>query len=429
VTQTSLSLSEPVQSPGLLPALDLASVMLDTTIYPGQFVVLHTLTTVAGVSLNRDAANMPKRITYGGVARMRVSPQARLRAARDWSRDYLNQTDRAELSRLLPKAIAEILMARYSYEPAEASYGAAAILTAVGFGVDWARPDMITSLVRVPTDAAQRLAELAHQQWDRLAPERTAAQKQIDTALAAKASRRNDENSEPSDTEGVTAPTDPVEPRSSHRALRKEVLAAFDPSDNLELALYGRMMANMPDARVTGATQVAHSFSVDPIAEFADAYTALDDWQGDEVFGAANRGDQFLASGTLYGYAALDRRQLRATLTTDDPERRREQARRAEQVFLTAMIRAVPGSRRTRTGSTAWPTLIVAAATDSPITAAAAFETAVDAPAGVLASHRLAEYLHSLQRPGRAPLRGGVVEWVSPDGSAVPSFPDILTVI
>ena len=51
--------------------------LLDTTAHPGPHLVVHTLTTLTGVCLNRDMAGLPKSLNLGGAERMRVSPQAR----------------------------------------------------------------------------------------------------------------------------------------------------------------------------------------------------------------------------------------------------------------------------------------------------------------------------------------------------------------
>jgi CRISPR system Cascade subunit CasC len=435
---------------------DLGGLLLDTTGHSGRFVVIHTLTSVTGVNINSDFDELPKRITVGGYDRLRVSSQARLRAARVWSRDYLGPADQAARTRSLPAVISGMLTAEHGHHPAEADCAAAAIVAATGMGIDWNRPDVTTAIMFVPTAAADRLAKLIHHNWDDLAEAREAVHHTIDAHRAAKSTtsgrgRRprthdaaNTDNQAAAATDTNTAAAanhdnnnhdnnnDGDEGTGDFRVdlvpaqLRQAALSTFDPASCLDLALYGRMLVNIPGGSVDKAVQVAHSYSVDPIAEVCDQFTVVDDWQFDSVFGAANMGEVYLASGTLYGFAALDRTVLRDNLAEGhlDVE---NAARLAEQVFTAAITWSLPHGKRNGTGSTTLPTLVIAAATDMPVTASPAFQSPVEPPAGVTAAERLCRYLHSLSP--RAPLHGGCASWISPDGSSVPALPDNITLV
>src|SRR6266567_339673 len=118
-------MDRPVAHPEWCASLD--DLTLDTTGLPGRFVVVHTLTTVAGVNLNRDFDNLPKRILVGGVERLRVSAQAKARAARTWTRAYVARTDQADRSRLLPGKVAEHLVTQYGRDEYDATLTAAAL--------------------------------------------------------------------------------------------------------------------------------------------------------------------------------------------------------------------------------------------------------------------------------------------------------------
>ncbi|MFI8504953.1 type I-E CRISPR-associated protein Cas7/Cse4/CasC [Streptomyces sp. NPDC085524] len=404
--------------------------LIDTTAHPGKFVVLHALTTYAGVSLNRDFSNLPKTIQYGDASRMRVSAQSKDRAARTFFRNYTGETVQATArSRYLPQQTARHLQALG--RPAdEAHVQAALIIAAAGMQIDKANTERTRAIAYVPAQAPGRLAALASDVWDETEAARETMRAAIDKAVV-KGSKRQSADQEDTDPE----PDEPVGRKGTEaagigapplpRSIVQRAEAAFAPGITAELAIFGRMLAEVPDGHVYSAAQVAHALSVDPLAMVSDDWTAKDDWQDLGVFGAAGKGTTFLASGTLYQYAALDRQALRATLAkSTSPADTEEIARLAEQLFITALAYATPSSARSRTGSAASPTLAVAATTDFPFTAAPCFESSIEAPAAVVASCRLAQYLRRAQR--HTPIQGGTVRWLPPAGEPCPEFPSIL---
>jgi CRISPR system Cascade subunit CasC len=199
---------------------------------------------------------------------------------------------------------------------------------------------------------------------------------------------------------------------------------ALDPALTDSIALFGRLVTELPDGVMSSSVQIAHGFSVDPFDLLVDEFTVRDDWQDLGVFGSALIGRSYLTSGTLYRYAALDRQALRANLaradaTTSEVE---DAAQHAEKAFVTGIAYALPTARRSRTGSAVRPLLIVAGSCDEPLTAAAAFETPVAPPAGPNAADLLARQLTW------AGLRGGTARWLSPTGAPAPDLPGCLTV-
>ncbi|MFK0016304.1 type I-E CRISPR-associated protein Cas7/Cse4/CasC [Streptomyces sp. NPDC091027] len=405
--------------------------LIDTTAHPGKFVVLHALTTYAGVALNRDFSNLPKSIQYGDAPRMRVSAQSKDRAARTFFRNYTGETVQATArSRYLPQQTARHLQS-LGRAADEAHVQAALIVAAAGMQIDKANTERTRAIAYVPAQTPGRLAALASDVWDETEAARETMRAAIDKAVAKGSKGQSSDqadNAEPEpddpggrkgpETAGIGAPPLP-------RSIIQRAEAAFAPGITAELAIFGRMLAEVPDGHVYSAAQVAHALSVDPLAMVSDDWTAKDDWQDLGVFGAAGKGTTFLASGTLYQYAALDRHALRATLArSTSPAETEEIARLAEQLFITALAYATPSSARSRTGSAASPTLTVAATTDFPFTAAPCFESSIEAPAAVVAADRLAQYLRRAQR--HTPLQGGTVRWLPPAGEPCPEFPSVL---
>lgn len=408
--------------------------LIDTTAYDGNFVVAHVLTTYTGVSLNRDFSNLPKSIQFGDAPRMRVSAQSKDRAMRTFFRHYTGETvqDTAR-SRFLPQQTARHLQALgHSLEEAHAQ--AALIVASAGMQIDKANTERTRAIAYVPAQAPERLAALASEVWD----ETSEARGKMGHAIAEAIAKRAKTSKSPADAGGEDADADAetsggrkgpesagIEAPKLPQRIVGRAAAAFAPGTVAELAIFGRMLAEVPEGTVYSAAQVAHAFSVDPLAMITDDWTVKDDWQDLGVFGAAGKGTTYLASGTLYQYAALDRRALRRTLSKSaTPAETEDLARLAEQLFVTALAYATPSSTRSRTGSAACPTLTIAAATDYPLTAAACFESAIEAPAAVTAAQRLTTYLRRAQR--HTPLTGGICRWLPPADEDCPALPPVL---
>jgi len=390
--------------------------LLDITGWKGNFVAVHTLATHAGVNLNRDMDGLPKTITLGGVTRMRLSAASRVRAARTYARNYTEKTDQASArSRLLPQEIARYLVKSHDLDVKKAEALAVYIVHAAGMSIDASQPDRTRAITYLPETAVVRLGQLVldveSEHTDAIEATQQAISAHQATLTEGKRGKKKD------------LPALPEVPKALTAAARTQ----FAPGVCAEIALFGRMLSELPGGQVYSAVQVAHAIGVDEMEMITDDFTVVDDWQDFGVFGSANQGQHYLASGTVYSYAALDRRTLRATLANgvQDPDELERLAQWAEQLFVTSIAYAVPGGKRSRTGPAMLPTLVLAATTDQPLTAAPAFEDAITGPAGLEASRRLCAYLNNAQ--SRAPLHGGKALWLSPLGEDAPTMPSAIT--
>src|SRR5690606_26368514 len=58
---------------------------------------------------------------------------------------------------------------------------------------------------------------------------------------------------------------------------------ALDGGDAIDLALFGRMIADKPDRNVDAAVQMAHAMSTHAVSTEFDFYSAVDDLQPDDA--------------------------------------------------------------------------------------------------------------------------------------------------
>ena len=116
--------------------------------------------------------------------------------------------------------------------------------------------------------------------------------------------------------------------------------------DALDIALFGRMVAQAAELNVEAAASFAHAISTHKVSNEVEFFTALDDLQEDP--GAAHMGSLEFNSATYYRYISLDLGQLYQTLGGHNlPE--------SVAAFTKALFLAVPAARQTtQSGASPW---------------------------------------------------------------------------
>lgn len=142
--------------------------------------------------------------------------------------------------------------------------------------------------------------------------------------------------------------------------------------DALDIALFGRMVAQAAELNVEAAASFSHAISTHKVSNEVEFFTALDDLQTDP--GAAHMGSLEFNSATYYRYISLDLGQLYQTLAGQClPE--------AVEAFAKALFVAVPAARQTtQSGASPWEYAKVLVKTGQRLQIP--FETAVKAKDG-----------------------------------------------
>lgn len=297
-------------------------------------VDIHVVQTVPPSNINRDDTGSPKSAVYGGVRRARVSSQAWKRATRDAFDGLL---DRSELG-VRTKQVVELVAERITERAPELAERAVELATAVlkAAGVTLKAP-------RNKKDAPEEsefLLFLSNHQVDGLAE------------LAVEAAGEQ-------------------EPRIDKAAAKGRA----DREHSVDVALFGRMLANLPDLNVEAAAQVAHAISVHAVANEYDYFTAVDDHKAADVTedaGAGMIGTVEFNSATLYRYANVDVDRLHATLGDATA------TRRAVEAFVRAFVTSMPtGKQNTFANRTLPDAVLVVARETQPINLAGAYEEAI----------------------------------------------------
>lgn len=135
----------------------------------------------------------------------------------------------------------------------------------------------------------------------------------------------------------------------------KEHAKAFGKSmkdlDGLDIALFGRMVAQATELDVEAAASFSHAISTHKATSEVEFFTALDDISpNDEInAGSSHMGSMEFNSATYYRYISLDLGQLVQTLGGD------EDLDKAIEAFVKALYIAVPSARQTtQAGNNLW---------------------------------------------------------------------------
>ena len=116
--------------------------------------------------------------------------------------------------------------------------------------------------------------------------------------------------------------------------------------DGVDIALFGRMVAQAADLNVESAASFSHAISTHKVSNEIEFFTALDDLATDP--GSAHMGSLEFNSATYYRYVSLDLGQLCQTLAGQNlPD--------AVENFTKALFIAVPTARQTtQSGASPW---------------------------------------------------------------------------
>ncbi|MDR2178065.1 MAG: type I-E CRISPR-associated protein Cas7/Cse4/CasC [Treponema sp.] len=116
-------------------------------------------------------------------------------------------------------------------------------------------------------------------------------------------------------------------------------LKMADKLDGLDIALFGRMVAQAAEMDVEAAASFSHAISTHKAANEVEFFTALDDYSDEK--GSAHMGSLEFNSATYYRYVSLDLGQLYRTLGGG------EYLPQAIDAFTKALYVAVPPARQT----------------------------------------------------------------------------------
>jgi CRISPR system Cascade subunit CasC len=156
----------------------------------------------------------------------------------------------------------------------------------------------------------------------------------------------------------------------------------------VDIAMFGRMLADNPAFNRDAAVQVAHAFTTNAVEIEDDYYTAVDDLkEPDEDAGAGFVGEAGFGAGVYYLYVCVDRELLVKNLAGDT-----KLAARGLEAFMHALATASPSGKRASFANHVRPEFILLERGDAqPRSLASAFTQPV------AASDQMAESIKRLR--------------------------------
>jgi CRISPR system Cascade subunit CasC len=307
-------------------------------------VDIHVLQTVPPSNINRDDTGSPKTAVYGGVRRARVSSQAWKRATRVHFQATLDPSEVGMRTKRVAELVAEQIVAQAPKLREQANDLATKVLTKAGIkmveakakkGADVVEPALSGYLLFLSARQAHNLAALA-----------------VTVGQSADQSVALD-------------------------AIKGEAKAAADSEHSIDIALFGRMVADQKDLGVDASAQVAHAISVHAVENEFDYFTAIDDRSPEDQSGAGMIGTVEFNSSTLYRYATVDVNALQDNLGSV------EATAKAVKAFVTSFVRSMPTGKQNTFANRTLPEGVVVIVRDSqPINLVQAFESAVTVSSG-----------------------------------------------
>ena len=283
-------------------------------------IEIHALQNFAPSNLNRDDTGAPKDALFGGTRRARVSSQCLKRSVRKYFQGLVEQNalasdDVAFRTKRILDALVKSLVEKGRGE-AEAEEKARLALGAMELTVK--EDGKSEYLLFLGQREISGIADIIHGKWDSI-------------------------------TASDAAPTEGKKPgkakkqaaQSADPELKKALDKVFNGGKALDVALFGRMLADMPEKNQNAACQVAHAISTHSVEREFDFYTAVDDLKPEDTAGADMIGTVEFNSACFYRYAVVDWEKLVENLQND-----RELAAKGLRVFLEGFVVAEPTGKQ-----------------------------------------------------------------------------------
>ncbi|MCD4556949.1 type I-E CRISPR-associated protein Cas7/Cse4/CasC [Schaalia sp. lx-100] len=300
---------------------------------------IHALQTLPPSNINRDDTGAPKTALYGGVIRHRVSSQAWKKAIRDDFRHHFNAEDLGVRSKrvvdLLARHVIEIAP---DFDPQRAAELAKELFTAAGIKIkDSKKASKTETQTDIEHGESEYLLFLSNRQLNE------AARYIIE--------------------------------HPDKKPSKKEVAQLLDQYHSIDIAMFGRMLADAVDFNVDASVQVAHAIGVSETTLDFDYFTAVDDevQRNENEVGAGMIGTVQMASSTLYRFATIDLLSLHENLAQEP-----KTTAHAAVSFVESFVKSLPTGKLNSFANNTLPDLVyITLRDDRAVSLVHAFEEAI----------------------------------------------------
>lgn len=265
-----------------------------------MIIELHAIQNFGPANLNRDDQGAPKTVDFGGATRGRVSSQSWKRAMRLYFAENESALVRATRTARAVSMIADRVVERdgsIEYETAARRAECILVSKPLELKTVAAKADDDSSVV------TKQLIFLRDSDIDGLAGLAIELAEELDGQVKITG-------------EGEKQKTE-IQPGKFSKEVVKQIQSFFTSPDNVaDVALFGRMIAELPEGNIDAACQVAHAIGTNAVEKEVDYFTAVDDLRPESTEGATMVGEIEFNSSCFYRYATLDTDQLAKNLAS-----------------------------------------------------------------------------------------------------------------
>lgn len=308
-------------------------------------IEIHALQNFAPSNLNRDDTGAPKDALFGGTRRARVSSQCQKHTVREFFKEKNDKLFANRTKRLIDVFKERLQRTRANAKEEDLLKAIEAAINCIGVKDKKVKIEKDKKNGQMKTDV---LLFLSPAEIESLA---IVIEGSFDSLLKSKI---------------------PAE-------IAKQVTDAIDGKENksrltLDIALFGRMLAVMPEKNQNAACQVAHSISTHAVEREFDFFTAVDDLKPEDTAGSDMMGTVEFNSACFYRYAVVDWEKLRENLQGDA-----DLARKGLRAFLEGFVVAEPTGKQNTFAAHNPPEFVAISVrrNTAPRNLANAFETAI----------------------------------------------------
>lgn len=297
------------------------------------FLDVHVIQAVPPANINRDDTGSPKTAQFGGVIRARVSSQCWKRAIRNYFKEYSIFNNFGMRTSELVSYIASLIAKQDSnIKEDDALKLAEETIKKAGISTTGRKSNPNHKITKAPFFISHKEAEAF--------------------AVAC-----------------VAKETD-----------KKKLQNILNDELSIDIALFGRMLADDPSLNVDAAAQVAHAISTHAIEDEFDFYTAVDEALPEGQMGASMMDTVEYNSSTLYRYANISIHNLYSQLHD------KKDVIDSAKLFVDAFIKSMPtGKINSFAHQTLPQAIIVSLRDDRPVNMITAFEKPIKSENGYTA--------------------------------------------
>lgn len=287
------------------------------------FLDVHAVQTVPPANINRDDTGSPKTAQYGGVTRARVSSQSWKRAIRKFFNEDGDIKNVGIRSLDIVKYIANKIVQKDNTISLENA-------------MDMAEKTLNNAKISTKDQKTKALFFISDSQAEKFAE--ASIEKNTD---------------------------------------KKVLQDILNDDTSIDIALFGRMVADDPSLNEDASSQVAHAISTHAIESEFDFFTAVDDLAPEDNAGAGMLGTIEYNSSTLYRYANIALHDFYNQLGD------KTSAINATKLFVEAFVKSMPtGKINTFANQTLPQAVIVTLRSDRPVNMVSAFEKPIKSEDG-----------------------------------------------